>query len=80
MMRVTSLGQMTHPTLIDMQAWHSLEQQEPAFLWAYGLNHKTPAPARNFPDILGSCKPLLAHPDSTQECVQTSSFHSKSTA
>ena len=43
MMRVTSFGQMTHRTLIDMQARHSLEQQEPAFLWTHGLNHKTPA-------------------------------------
>lgn len=67
MMRVTSLGQMTHPALIDMEAWHSLERQEPAFLWACGLDYKTPNPHGNFPGVFGSFKPLLAHPDSRQE-------------
>lgn len=61
-MRMTSLGQMTHSALIDTQAWHSLEQQEPAFLWACGLNHKTPDPlgiSQVSLGVVSSCLPIL---------------------
>lgn len=50
---------MTHPALIDKQAWHSLELQERAFLWACGLNLRTPIPLGISQLSLGVVRPHL---------------------
>lgn len=78
-MRVTSLGQMTRPALIDMQAWHSFKLQEPAFLWACGLNLKTPNPlgiSWMSLGVVGLCLPLLTQDKNSSDQQLLQQIHS----